>query len=403
MRFILRRTLNFYYYGACIPYAIATALNTGTILYSLKDLYAVVIIIFLLPKIIINSPYNKSKFLLLYTLIVVLLSSINFIFDSSFNLIGYLFGLREMVISPFLFLTIGYFTKKYHSDTEKLLYQSLFFVCFLTISYEIVFGLGFSANRLRSFWDGEHETGNIGALLFLITLVRYGLPSFSFTKFTFNKIPIHVIFAYFFSILLLIESGSRSAFTGIFVTFLFNSLVANIDIIKLRLKTIIVPALFTTLFGVMVTIYYWNSLFTRSLDHGLYLRFNQWLPAFEIISNNWLSGIGIHKIAAIEGFYSSYYALSSSKSTSTMDSSIIKYLLIIGIPATLILVSLIINYSFKSIKLPSSLKLNYCGMFMIYVLTIGSFTGKLGAFPTNFYLWSSLGTIIFMKRKVKGL
>src|SRR5699024_8956773 len=77
------------------------------------------------------------------------------------------------------------------------------------------------------------------------------------------------------------------------------------------------------IFFIILLYFNYEKIFSRPIDFNLFLRTSQWLLAFVSLKESPVIGIGIDKYGVV-GNYRKVYSINGF-STSTMDSSLIKY------------------------------------------------------------------------------
>ena len=347
-------------------YIAAARLNTST-LYAIKDVLFLVIFLFLL-----RHTFSNRLFLMAAGFIVLCLYSS---FRSFENPGLYLLSLREFLFYPLFGMLLGYRCTQLRID-DAVFRVSIVFLLF-TISYLVVFpndSFG-STSRLKSFWDREHEPAIVAGITTLgaVFFLRWR---------SFIKVPLILI-----SILVILLSGSRSILLGVGASLLVVALWQG------SFKFILV------LFIVALVIFFNFEQLTlsgRSLDHNLLARTEQYQLALDSIVNTDFLGIGADKYGAVSGLAHVEYCV-GNRCTSTMDSSLIKYVVNYGFIFVLFFVIWCLQILCLMLRNESNASKFAVSVF-VFSLTVGAVTGKLGAFPLNLLFYMNMGVVLGMLR-----
>lgn len=354
----------------------------NSLLYIVKDMYiialvAVLLIVLLPSQLVFDRVHIYFLGLLIFATVIATAHFENPIF--------LVFGLREMVILPPSFVLLGYVTV-YRYGIEgyyKLLLYSLLVAVALTCAFTLVFpaeSFG-GTDRLRSFWDSVHEPGIIAGLLLIYILAMRPLRTPS------TNGGVAVV-----ACLVVILSGSRSVYAAIFGAVALLALYYNPKrVAQLLLVFAAIVVAFLT---------YYDTISTRPLLYNLHLRFQQWSLAAQLFSENPLFGIGVDKYGAVGPFRRVYEQ--GGITTTTMDSSLIKYTVNLGLFYILAFLSLV-GYSLvrvNNLRIDTSHKQLLTSV-IVYSLIIGAVTGKLGAFPLNMYFYSAFGAAMTLPLATK--
>lgn len=363
---ILRSQIKIFLYFTPVIYAVAAIIGSSS-LYAIKDLLMYLIVIqIVLHDIRKNQEFPKSRMLLIVTYtIYVIISSTFRMEDAGFWLVGF----REICVTPLSLMIIGGFLNNCEENLLNLLKGSLLFSCVLTTAFALLFraqSFG-STNRLSSFWDSEHEPGIIGGLFITICIVDY---------LERKKMRKRDIVCMLLSGFLMILSKSRSVFIAI-----------SLSLAYLLMKKPTVKKAMSLAVLIVVFVLFWKSydtLMNRSIDYNLTPRIEQYSMAFHLVSENLLFGIGIDKYGVMGNLVKVFRY--DNYSTTTMDSSLLKYMLNLGL-IFCIVYFIIIHTSYEEIKKTNS----YIFAIVIFGLCMGLVTGKLGSYPLNQYFYIIVG------------
>lgn len=274
---------------------------------------------------------------------------------------------------PLLGIFLGYFFFKKNGAISlfkiSVVYLIMTYVYFLTFPDES-FG---STNRLHSLWDREHEPAIIGGVVFLGAF-------FLLRKAHFRNLVLLL------SLGLILFSGSRSGLIGIAIA------IFLIYLKEFSIKNIFLLALFVFL---VINFFSFLTVSDRAIDHNLSARLNQYVLAYDAIVNSSFLGIGSDKYGVVSGIVHKEYCL-GGHCTTTMDSSLIKYLVNYGIFFAALLFAFLAICGFLFFKYSRSPTVNYILSIVIFSLVIGLFTGKLGAFPMNLFFYMAVGSVFYI-------
>ena len=243
-------------------------------------------------------------------------------------------------------------------------------------------GGGYSIrSRLSSFWDREHEPSFVGAMLIIATISQTKRDG---RKLHLKDIAIPVLLGGF----CMIMSKSRSAI----VAFLGTMIYVFTD--KLKLKNVIAVILIGI--SCYAATEYYSVITNRALDHNIDARTSQWTMAYKLFDSNPLFGIGTDKYGGGLGSQGKRLTFQGA-ATTTMDSSLIKYLLNLGL-IFVVLFFLLLMKTYKTIRKYD----RYAYIFIIFGLLIGAVTGKLAAYPMNQYFFPLIGYCLLPKHVKKS-
>lgn len=377
-KIILKQIKIFLYFYPWI-YIFAAIINNKSI-YALKDFLAYFIIIQIVLYIIkSNSRLEKKYVLLLFFIsLYVLINSLAKVEDFQF----WFYGVREMIVTPLVYIVIGLFIGEVNTTEgyfENIITKSLMISVVLTIIYMLMFpGASFSqTHRLFAFWNSEHEPAILSGLLIILLIYNKNV----------SKSIKAIMFL--FCMVIIFLSASRSVFIatliGLMVPFLRKISIKNL----FCLGIIIIISIF--LFD------YYTQLTHRDIFYNLIARTRQYHMAFEIFKNHPLTGIGIDKYGVVGNNVK--VMVTSYGATTTMDSTIIKYLTNLGLFYYTLLLIFTLNIIKDILYIMKKCwnKYNYMLSILSFSLIIGCFTGKLGAFPLNLYFFVLIGYIIKLK------
>jgi len=362
--------------GTPLVYAVSDIIG-NTALYSLKDILMLLITAQILVSVLLNhTPLPRTNVILFMVLVLyIVASSLARLEDTTFWLIN----IREVLVTPTMLLIIGFYVRK-NMQLVPTIWRSLFFTCFLTAAYSLAFkstsyGL---TGRMRSFWDREHEPSIIGGLLIVTTLLMLSESERTFKLYAFSA------FAVGMALYCMIQSKSRSPLiaTAVAIAVLYMDEIREFMDFK---KTII---LFIGLGAFVYILSHYTEITGRDLDYNTSARENQYEMAWELISAHPVFGIGIDKYGVLSGntkvfTYGDY-------STTTMDSTLIKYTLNLGM-VYVALAALLFLQVFKEFRKVNKKLLSI----IAFGLAIGCVTGKLGAYPLNQYFYLVAGFGLF--------
>ena len=341
-----------------------------SIFYAVKDIIFLILVPFFL--------YMRVHIYALLSILLYLLVNVYALFISLDDPLLYILSLREMLFYPVFGVLLGVFFSK-HNSSRYIFYIAIAYMFFtylyLLIYPEISFG---STNRLKSLWDREHEPAFVGAVVFFGGLFILK-----------NKKAKVLIISLAVGLLLL--SGSRSALLGLFVSVFFIYL-RGASFVKLSI-------LFATFFFTFIfftTITYAD----RSVDHNLEARLNQYDLALNALVDTAFLGLGTDKYGVVSGVVNKSFCMDGD-CTTTMDSSLLKYLVNYGVSYLFILIFMF-YHMFTLYKRGVDNESGFLISVLIFGFVAGFFTGKLGAFPLNIFFYSSFGAI-FLSIKDKSL
>lgn len=340
----------------------------------IKEVIVGLILIFITLDVI--SKRKIPKVFLIYLLIgissmVVALHSLD---DYVFFFIYY----REFLVYPLASIYLGVIYRSSDRDLLKDVYYSLGMCILLVLFYSIVFpqdSYGVTG-RLTSFFAGEHIPAVVGLLyiLFYFSMRRS-------------------------SELFRLDAPTIIAVVSLYIIFLTDSRFALVSLLVLLLLQLLVrkgkdrAILLLFIIILLITSYLFINfshahLSVRGYDYNLNARIEQYDLARLLIEEHWFLGVGVDKYGKLGPLEKEF--IFNSHSTITMDSTIIKYAVNTGIPLVIIWLIFLFSPIFKR-----KLKNNYITTVYFTVLIVsvatGLVTGKLGAFPLNFYLFLILG------------
>lgn len=337
-------------------------------LYAIKDVIMVLLTIQILAvESREHIEYNKVDLIFLYFYcFYIILATLFRIDDFRFWAIG----LREVCVTPLMLIIIGNYYSNQEKDCLKIIKQSLYFSTMLTVVFSVIFfqrAYG-STNRLVGFWDSEHEPGIVGALLIVACIAdQYNEGKFN----NYKKLIIPFLLGGFCIIL----CKSRSCIAALFIALLF------VFFDRVNLRNTVSVLLITSIF--IFLLHNYENITNRSLDYNLTPRTNQYEMAWELIYDNFIFGIGIDKYGVMGNQVKRLYY--GNHSTTTMDSSIIKYFLNLGFIYIVTFFTMIAKLFINSKKSRNVFAV------ILFGLSIGAVTGKLGAYPMNQYFYFVTG------------
>ena len=343
-----------------------------TSVYALKDVFmAVICARILYYDITHHHCFSKREvyflfFMYLYIIVDSLIQFDDFLF--------WLFGIREMIITPIMLIIIGQFLRNQEVDWLSFIKKALLFTLVLTVGYAVIFRYSAygPSGRLRSFWDSEHEPGIISAM----TIIAWTI---SYRKRHEKKDGIILVMSIIFGSYCILLTKSRSVMIGLFLALLCMYYR------KISLKNVILSA---TVIALTIFLYNnYSNLTGRRILHNLAARENQYIMAFKLISNYPIFGIGIDKYGAIAGRSKAFFFANSG--TVTMDSTLLKYTVNLGLVFTVCFFALL----FRVYKHGKKME-NDAFPLVIFSLGIGAVTSKLGAYPINQYLFTYIGYVL---------
>jgi O-antigen ligase len=376
---IIQKEINILFYATPLVYAIAKIIDNQN-LYIFKDIL-MLFICFQIFILIVNNHVliDKQSFAIIFVYCTyIILDSLLQLEDTRYWLIS----LREILVTPLMLILIGMFLKYNGVDYLEYARKPILFSCFLTVVFALVFqNLSFGeTNRLSSFWDREHEPAIIGGLLIVSTMAYQK----NIQQYNWKKCIVPFLMAGY----CVVMSASRSAILAIIVTLLF------IYSDKLKAKNII-AILIISIIGYVIAGNY--SIFTnRDLSYNLNPRINQYTMALNLIYEKPIFGIGIDKYGVLAGTSSKSFTYNGI-TTTTMDSSILKYLVNLGLLFAVIEIVLFVRAYSNCKNINRNIYL-----YIVFGLVIGSVTGKMGAYPLNQYFYTALGYVLFGKEEKYG-
>jgi O-antigen ligase len=279
--------------------------------------------------------------------------------------------MREILFGPLLSLIIGnYFSRTGYNIFDPL-YQFLRFNILYVFFFQIFFpNLSYGATgRLTSIYQGEHLPGIFAALFVIFALVKHGAK---------NKAWGIDIFIILISLYIILLSGSRSVLLGLIVGGVAYFLTYG------RQKAV-KALIYTVGAGALILTYLFFD--ERGFLYNILARVEQYSLAFDLIQSNPFLGIGIDKYGYLGGVSKTLSV--GGLSTTTMDSSFLKYIVNTGLPVFVFGVVVFLAPLYKS-------KLNKRDRGLIFFLlgfsfVMGAFTGKFGAYPINYIVYIYIG------------
>lgn len=373
---LMKLEINLLFLITPVIYFISKVIGNQSI-YALKDILMGVLCV----QIILyykkhNTTWDKKTIMpLIIYICYILLSTILRMDDITFWLIG----IREVLFTPIMLIVIGSYISGrlnfFHLIRKSLLWSALLTVVFSFVFRNLSYG---ATNRLSSFWDSEHEPGIIGGLLIAIYFLDYYLSKSKDIK----PLILPILLGSF----CMIQSKSRSVIIALFLATLF------ITYNKLNLKNLSISATVTLIFIVLIENY--EKITSRQLNYNLSARTDQYKMAKELIISHPLFGIGIDKYGVLAGRVKALYF--GNYHTTTMDSTLIKYCVNLGLIFMIILFLIIIS-AYNKVQ-----KTDNRGLFsvVIFGFFMGCITGKLGAYPLNQYVYTTIGYCLFQNSNV---
>ena len=352
-----------FYALTIIPFFYASAQLTNLqLLYGLKDILFLLIFLLLLL-----ASHNKVIWL---SVAYFLALNIYGLILSNESLLLYILSVRELLFYPLLGILAGSYISKNRSPEyvyRFLKLYTLFTLLFGIVFVEISYG---PTNRLSSFWDREHEPGIIAA----ITII--------FTVYSKNR-ALGKIILISICVLLILLSGSRSALVAVIMTLV---IIEAVNLNFSRVLLFVVIAITSFIFFETLTVA------NRSIDHNLIARILQYELAWISIKNSSFLGIGPDKYGVLGNYVVEYCY--SGMCTTTMDSSIIKYVVNYGLFFVLIAIWLLYRAYIFSVRSTDKRNTNVVMGVFYASLIFGLLTGKLGAFPLNIIFYMTIGIIL---------
>lgn len=349
--------------GTPIFYFLSKLMDVSSIRFS-KDFLIIVLGLFSVLINIKRNLFNRIFFKILFVfLIMVFVSLINFE-DPLF----YAISIRELVIYPVFYMSIGLTLSKSGISVNMLIYKSLIICFYLMVFFGFFFyskSLGEHTGRFRAFFDGGHLPAIFSSLIILYVIFYQKNKSY--------KLVLIIV-----SFLMLLMTGTRSALLFLIIVY---SLYAFKFSVKSIFSLIILGLVFLTLMA---------KYFERDVFYNLEARIFQYNLAWQLIQDNFVFGIGIDKYGVLGSFKKKF--VYGNFSTVTMDSSFFKYVVNLGVPLTisylLVLFSLIKKVSKKE-KVNILIK-----RVMLFSLLMGTVTGKFGAYPLNMIFFMNIPIMI---------
>lgn len=328
--------------------------------YILKDIHLYILTLFVFLK-----NYNKvinKRFIIFISFIVIffLISLINFN-DPVF----YLFGVREFILNPLLYVYLGYCLNiRIKSSFLKLLKYLIFVTVLFAVFYP---SLSFSSTyRFVSLWNSEHESAILAGIYLLFSIIQV------------KKIDIFSLI----SIVILVLSGSRSILFALFVPIIYIILFrsnSNKKILYIIILSISLIALIS----------FYDLIFIRSFYFNSERRITQYNFALNLILDNGLIGIGIDKYGVVGSNIK--YFISGDFFSSTFDSTLLKYYINFGLIIPTLYFAFIYNLKNKKSKNTVFITI------FLFSITMGIFTGKLNSFPLSMFFYTYVGNQILEK------
>jgi hypothetical protein len=287
--------------------------------------------------------------------------------------LAYILSLREVCFYPMLGIAMGYNLARgngVRSISWIMIVYLIWTYLYLVFNFDESFG---PTNRLKSFWDREHEPAIIGGFCLLIGYFYFE------NNFKYRFILIAL------SIALLLLSGSRSALLGVILGGLVVY-VRSFDL--LRMLGLAIMSV------VIIMSFSYITLADRGIDHNLIERLQQYQLAIDALDISNYLGIGSDKYGVVAGVIHKEYCLNGN-CTTTMDSSLIKYFVNYGAAYLFIFVAFLVLFIiFSFINIVSSRERNAIMSMLVFSLIMGAVTGKLGAFPLNIVFYVLIGFVI---------
>lgn len=282
----------------------------------------------------------------------------------------YLISLRELIVYPFFYILIGVvlydkidFNKYiYYGSVLCLVLMYIFLIFYPNLSYGTTF-------RFKAFFDREHLPAIFASISFIYVLY--------YSKNLLIKSTVLIL-----SLIIIALTGTRSVLLALLIVYVVYYL-------KFSLKNII-----TLLLLGVISFFVINTLFTRDIYYNLKGRTTQYDLAKLSIEDNFFSGIGIDKYGVLGDKTKEYHF--KGHSTTTMDSSFIKYFVNLGVPLAFIYLAYIFFLIFRK-RYDDDAKNILIKRLLILTFLMGTVTGKFGAYPLNLIFFINLMT--FSKAK----
>lgn len=339
---------------------------------NIKDLLILVLGFFSFFRLALShKKFDKSLMFLFFIFSLVILMTLLKMEDFLF----YLISIRELIVYPFLYISIGLLLYEQKIDFNKLMFYSCFLCVLLMYFFFILYpGLSFGlTGRFKAFFDREHLPSIFSALCVLYSLYYIDNKWF--------KVVVVIL-----SLIIMALTGSRSVLLSLVFVYL-------IYYIKFSLKNI-----FSLMFLSFIFILIMQNLFTRDIYYNLEGRTHQYDLARLSIEENFFTGIGIDKYGVLGNIIKEYNY--RGYSTVTMDSSFIKYFVNLGVPMALLYLLIFFISIFKK-RFKDKEKNVLIMRVLIFAFLMGTVTGKFGAYPLNliFFMNLMLPKFNFLEKK----
>jgi len=309
----------------------------------------------------------------LLSYIVIFLLALSKFTDITFFLIS----IREIIFAPFLCLLVGYtIALKNISFIPKVrVFLSFNVIIMLFFSFalpSLSYGM---TGRLTSFYQGEHLPGIFASLAIIFIGADLIL-----TK---RKPKYYETILIILSLLTIILSSSRS----VILALVFSLLVQYFIIFRPSLSNV-----FRILSILIFFVFAYLFFSERDLLYNISARLEQYEMALNLISDHFFTGVGIDKYGhlgdKVKVLHYGYHT------TTTMDSSLLKYAVNSGVP---MLIFLLIYSAFLIKTSKNAFYKVHAASICIFGLIMGILTGKLGSYPINYFLYVFLGMVAYRK------
>jgi len=342
-----------------LTYFLKEAINIPGLKFT-KDVLIILLGIIGVFRMLLLKKIKKTPLILFSFLIsIVLVSSLNYS-DSFF----YAVSMREMVVYPIFYIVISLAVQDTDVDFNKFLWQGAVLCLVLMFAYLFLFkGSSFGlTGRFKAFFDREHLPAIFASLCVILTL-----------NYTTDKLYRMILILA--SIILILITGTRSVS-------LFLILVYVMFEFKFSIKSILILSIVgIVIFGLFLL------YFQRDVFYDLDARTNQYTLAYMSIKENFFFGIGVDKYGVLGDKTKTYFL--NGFSTTSMDSSFLKYTVNLGVPLVLIYLSYMIKKVYKIYLGHLSYTIMVKRM-LFFAIAMGILTGKFGAYPLNMIFFMNI-------------
>ncbi|MGR5078517.1 O-antigen ligase family protein [Photobacterium swingsii] len=366
--------LFFIFYASPIYYLLIS-FGFPSYLTAFKDVFVVFLSFF--AAFFIFTKKKVSYLLVIYVVYFSFLFIVSLYNYSDFSF--YLVSFREILFAPLLCLIIGYYLSAIDYDFFGEIFKFLKFNIIIVFIFPIFFpALSYGlTGRMTSIYQGEHLPAIFSGLLILFYINHISVK---------RKATIIDFILIVMSISVIVSSASRSVLLAVVI----GGGVYYLRYFKVKFFTIV--KMVSALICLCVVYVYFSE---RDLLYNLSARIEQYNLALELIGHNPLLGIGVDKYGHLGSM--SKVLTYKHHSTTTMDSSFIKYVVNTGVP---IFVAGIIVVSLTLIKSKRA-RSERCLVLAIlsFSAVMGAVTGKFGAYPINYMVYICIGLSCHYIRK----